>query len=467
MRSRSRIVLLTAALAGMISISAHADPVAPVDVKPAVIAHVTLGSLDQLSNVASDLSLPLPSFLTASGLEQMFPFVGAGGMRKDLPVSLDYLAGGNLQAAQMAMFYLPLVAGHAPVTTFVQQGQAMGADGALVNGIPFRRTGNYLVWGGTADIVTAIAPDKLPDAKQDNPLLEMVYDAKLFRQVAPKVLEDYRAAQMDPAATAGKTQAELAGQRVAIDAMTRGLDKLLFRLERKEDLFQITTQIEPSPTFTANQFQKPGLPEDCAFRIDWQPPHDWVKQGLDKVADLSGREAFFKGAPGGEKNQAAFEELLVRCCNTVLDGQEATYGMELLDDGPVFYSVTQSKTPRDVKAEFADIKQRADDLVTKQKKTCEVTSYKLADGATINRFTAIDDDGKPEFYVDSIDRGNTRMTTISKTDGHAVERLLTAVPAGPLTDPVTGWIDGKQMLSLIASFGKMNPALQPMKTTNC
>jgi hypothetical protein len=453
------MILLAAVLSGMCAISANADPAVPTETNTAAIAHVSLGSLDQLSTVAADVSLPLPGFLTAPGLEQMFPFIGADGMRKDLPVSLDYVAGGNLQPAQMAMFFLPLAAGHAPIATFVQQGQAMGADGALVNGIPFRRIGNYLVWGGTAEIVTAIAPEKLPDRKPDNPLLEIVYDARLFREVAPKVLEDYRTSQLDPAVTAGKSPSELAGQRVAVDAMTRGLDRLLFRLERKEDLFRITTQIEPSPTFTAHEYRKPGLPEDCAFRVDWQPPHDWVRQGMEKIANLSGRDEFFKAAPGGPKNQAAFEELLVRCINTLADGGEATYGMELLDDGPVFYSVTQSEAPRDVHAEFADIKQRADSLETDNKKITEVSSYKLTNGDLAFRMTGFGDDGKPVFYVDSLDRGNTRMTTICKTDMHALERLLTALPAGPLKDPASGWIDGKQTMSLIADFGKMNPAL--------
>jgi hypothetical protein len=456
----SPIVSLTAALAAVCLFNTHTEADAPPATQPAAIAHVAVGSLNQLAAVADDLQITLPPFLTAAGIEQTFAFVGADGMRKDLPIALDYLAGPNLQADQMALFFFPLTAGHAPIANFVQQGRALGTDAAIVNGVTFRRTGNYLIWGGVPDVVTAIPADKLPDAKQDNPLLEITYDGKLFRQVAPQVLEDYRKSQLDDPANAGKSASELAGQRIGIDAVTLGLDRLLIRLERKEDLFRITTQIEPSPTFTAQVSQKPGLPEGCAFRIDWQPPHDWIRNGLDKVADLTGRNEFFKAVPGGPANQAAFEELMVRGCNSLFSGQTATYGMELLDDGPVFYSVTQSPVPRDVKAEFTDIEARAAKIYPhSDDSTKELSSYKLKDGTLVERLMPIDNDGKIMCYIDSSDEGNTRLTTIAKSDAHLIERLRAAKPVGPLTDPATGWIDGKKTLSLIAAMGKMDAAL--------
>ncbi len=425
---------------------------APVESKPAAIAHLTLGSLNQITSFADDLEVPLPSFLSAGGLEEMFDFIGAGGIRKELPISLDYLAGGDLQQGQQVVFFLPVVEGHAPIATFVQKGQALGTDAALVNGIPFRRTGNYIMWGGNPDLITAITPERLPDTTQNPPLLEIVYNGKLLREIAPQQLEGFRKTQLEQDAGVAKSKSELAGQRWAVDSMTRGLDLLSVRLEKVDDLLRVTTQIDPAPTFTVHTFQRPGLPEGCAFRIDWQPPHDWVRQSLSRLVALTGQEDFYKDAPGDAKNHKPFEELIVQCTNAVFDGDAATYAMELADDGPVFYSVTQSAGPRDVGVDFSHIENQAASLDGKGKKTCTRSNYKLDDGTTVARLIGLGDDGKPEFYVDTVDREKTRMTTVSKFETHAIGRLLQAKPVGPSSDPATGWVDGKLMLALVANL---------------
>jgi hypothetical protein len=113
-----------------------------------------------------------------------------------------------------------------------------------------------------------------------------------------------------------------------------------------------------------------------------------------------------------------------------------------------------------VKAEFTDIEARAAKIYPhSDDSTKELSSYKLKDGTLVERLMPIDNDGKIMCYIDSSDEGNTRLTTIAKSDAHLIERLRAAKPVGPLTDPATGWIDGKKTLSLIAAMGKMDAAL--------
>ncbi len=424
----------------------------PVANKPVVIARVAIGSQGDIQTLANQLDVPLPAILTPGGVEQMFGFLGPGGFNPNLPVAVDFLAGTGLAQAQQAMFYLPVTDGHAPISDFLKHGDKLGEDGAIVNNSPFRRTGDYLLFGGTPEAIMALKTEEMVGQMSDHPLLYIDFDAATLRAAQPELVAKFKQNLIDNHA-APRSQAEDAGYKLGVNMCVNGFDKLTFRLEKKADSVRAVTLIDPFPALPEKTWKLQGMPGDVAVRLDIQLPPHFIKPALNWLRATIHDADFFKGISNptpARKDQ--FIDALADSFETIAGGDVGSYGLGISDGSLVVYLVTQSATSRDSQKDWKRIvdEMNAFDTDSRHQNEVQLAENINANGDADSRITFLNDDGKPEGFIESVDRQQTRFTTITKLPNRAIEALLACKPAGTLQEGASGYVDLERSQAFLA-----------------
>ena len=82
---------------GQAGVAAMAPATMPAKGPPVRVITTSLASLANLEALAKEVGGDLPTWLTADGLGEMFPFLGKGSIDPDKPVALGvYLSGGDM-----------------------------------------------------------------------------------------------------------------------------------------------------------------------------------------------------------------------------------------------------------------------------------------------------------------------------------------------------------------------------------
>jgi hypothetical protein len=450
--NRLRTAVVVLAFCALFTVGGRADDAAPAGKPPVVIACVAVGSAAQVAKLSGDLGIPLPAILTPAGVEQMFPFLGQGGFNGDLPVACDFLVGPGLDDSKRALFFLPVNAGHALIKDFPTNGEKLGDDGAIVSGSPFRRVGDYLMFGGTPDVIQQLKPADLVAQLSDHPLLYLSYDSKRLRENAPELMESFKKGIVEGE---GKptSKTEAAGQQLAIHAMTDGLDKLVMRLDTTADALKFTTQIQPGPALVAKTVPIPTLPEGLCARVDVQLPAGWSKSGVEWIQKLveDDKEIYADMNMTPAERAKAFA-MVTDSLEALFGGEELTMGVGQHEKKVIFYSVSQSTAARNVHQDFQKVVDEINAIDAGEGKSSEVHLSQYADtaGEQVDRLIFDGEDGKTKVYIDCIDHGQLRLTTIALSSNGAIEKLLGCKLEGSLKVFASGWVDIRQTLDLAA-----------------
>jgi hypothetical protein len=465
--SRIRLTAIAITLSAVCAIGGRADDAAPPAAKPsAVYARVSIGSASQVAKLADDLGIPLPAMLTAGGVEQMFPFLGQGGLNPDLPVTMDFVGDGtNLSEAERQIWYLPINTGKVPISDFFANGEKLGDDGALVNGTPFRRTGDYLMFGGTRAIMAATKPADMLKNVSDHPLFYAEYSPAKFHEANPQLFAQMRN-NADQTTKNAANPGEAAGSQMATEFFLGSLDKMVFRIDRTPEALKLAAQVRPAPQFTAKTWPLPGMPDGMAARIDWQMPAGSLTAFVKFLRKANGDDQFFPPSLNlntPEKRDRYFEAMS-DLCETLFGGEQCSTGVARSGskhkavDGFVFYVASQSTAPRNAEN---DCQRLADELTIWVAKKDDLKSsvWFTHSGIRIKRLMSCEDDGKPNTVIDFVDVKGTRLVTISKTANTDMEKLLAAKSTGTLTTAAAGWVDLPALLEMRSCFGTPSPAL--------
>jgi hypothetical protein len=429
----------------VISLTAARAADAPVE-GPAVVGSLTIASADKLKEFADVAGVPLPPFLTAAGVEGMFPFIGDGKLKTDAPVALAMVMGKDVSQQQMMIFALPMKDGGGNLSSIPNTTKTDAADTVTAeNGMAFRRTDSYLLFGGTGPVtskfdVSALAekvkPGTAADGKSKTPILHLEVDVKKIKQVDPEKFKQ------GLASSGGEM--ENAGGKFAQDYMANKIDRLDVDLDQVGGDYDLSAKITPLHADVAS-FEKAGLPDDCVLRADLGLT---VEEAKKAVAFLSKDE---KVSDTDMAKVELFETLML--------GDSESIGLSPMGGGTLIDVVHQSHSDG-LNAKLKSIVDRlkADD----HNFGTALSEYQSAAGATVERLTLTDQKDKSNIYADALVKGDALYTTVSFSDAHQAETLVGLKSQGTTMSPASGWIKIPETVKVVQTLqAKAEPGSHP------
>jgi hypothetical protein len=423
----------------------RADDAATPDQVPAAAAFstVSVASYEKVNDFAELIGIPLPPQVSPDAIERLLPFIGARKFQTDAPMAIAFLIGKDVDAQHQGVIILPILPGGAPLSAIPNAKKTADADTVVSGGFPFRRTDNFLLFGGTVPITTKFdvgklcdkyAAAKTGDGQKVTPIFRCDVDMKTLREVDPKKLDAFMVQSMN---NGGKprTEGEAAGSEMMKQWMEKSVDRFDFDVDQVGDNYAASMRVAPMHA-QATPVDKPGLPDDCVMRAD-------VRLTEEMIAKLVKLGAGGKAPSDSEKAGTALISML--CL-----GDAESFGLAPDGDGFVVYDIAQRSGPLDLKAELKKLfeeqkKEHADD----SEKT-DLAEYQLDDGTTVERIKTVETTGeKRTLYIDSFTRGNRVFTTISLKDSHYVGKLPGLKSAGQFGDVASGWIKPSATIRVI------------------
>jgi hypothetical protein len=427
------------------------DAAAPA--KAGVIGQLAVGSADRVTSFAKLAGLPLPPFASPEGIEGAFPFIGTGKLATDQPIAVAYVAGKELNEHQNVLFVFPVKAGGGDTSGIPGLKKTDAADTmAGDDGLPFRRTDSYLMFGGTvpvtskydtAELATSFKESTAADGKTVTPILKLDIDMKTARDLEPDKLNQF----MKPSGAAAKD--DDAAKAVA-DFVTKKVDSFQMKLDGVGDDFSLSARIAPLHVDVA-EFEKAGLPDDCVLRADACLTSKAVqafKESMAKYAKKSQRD---------DATLALFEAVFV--------GDSESVGLSPAGGGTLF-DVVHHPNPGDLKQTLRPIVDMYNgDKAAEHPIGAALSEYTTAGGATVERVTLKLTDDKVELYVDTFAKGDTIYTSWSASDGHTVESLAGLKSEGMTKSVASGWVkvvEGQKLMEEMVKKWSPSDANPPL-----
>jgi len=447
-------------LAALLSVTAFALPAAgePPSTQPdeintaraAVIGSVSIASIDQFAAFARDAQIPFPPSFNPAVCER-FPFVGAGGVRRDLPVGSLVLWGPNVTPIEKNIVGYPVQRGRGMLGDLVLDGhplQGKHRDVVAMNHIPVRRTDNYLWIGGAEPVIDQISE---LDIQRPYPGQHLLAAATLnlaaARAIDPEGYDSLWDNQVHgQPAPRNATDAAIADfQRRIEKAVTHNLDTLSFSLRKSSNLLYLGLGVSPlsipKDAGPEAPFQRPTLPP-AAVRIDLAYPS---REAAQWWAPLFGPELdeIYRASPRVDADTAAKMSRFASSAFgllTVADAQ--SIAVDLQDHAWVIYVVNQYRNDIDFGGEVAKLVKTADEMdraIHSSFSTFAKSGYDV-DGIQAQRLIFLDKRG-PAGYFDWIQQGKTVAFTLSNDPGRHVTQLKDLKFTGPLQSLASGTID--------------------------
>ncbi len=415
---------------------------------PTPVGGVWIGSEAAVRDAAEQLGLPLPPAASLATLEQTWPFLRPGELRTDAPVGAVFSAGEGFTAQQMFAFALPVPPGGVPLSRFDGAQKTDAPDTVAMGPMAFRRTGDYLVVGGSVPAAVASDPTALatplvaaPAAGPGGPmpLLRASVDLAAWRSVAPTqfaaVMDAWHAQNGDrpDAADPGRAAGAAWIERV----VRTDQDRLAVAVDRTPQGWTATTHFEPAAV-PVRRLPRPRLPADCVARLDLQVSADAVRRLMNAVAEN----------PQTDAAENAVAAHVVAVC---LAGDAESYGLARGADGrPVLYAATARATPADLSAELAAVAREG--AAGPGVSDAATVPYTAADGHTVvHRFT-LHDHGTVVGYLDVAEANGFRYATLSQGSAHSVEALLPLGPDGADDVLAGGWVDPGPAVAVLSAL---------------
>ncbi|MFT3785209.1 MAG: hypothetical protein QM770_03465 [Tepidisphaeraceae bacterium] len=453
-RTLSRVALV-ASSALLASSAARAQ--APAG-NEAVAGGIILAPIDRLDKTLNDAGY--------AGAGDQIAQMAAGALRmfqptdldRTLPAGVQMLVGPNIGEQQQAIIAIPLVAGSMSLDKLGANAQAVAGhdDMKLMNGFPFRRTGHYLMFGGTSTAVGNIKEEELIGMGQDESLIFMgMADLATIKRVAPEKWQEFlNSVEKEngaPAANAAEEAGRKEGQRW-VKEFVGSLDNAGMSLKRQGDTLVTDLSFSPSGLDgTPSTVSKCELPEGGFARIDYAYPSEKARDTVSKLFDAIGQAASKDGKVTPEQIRPVFDAMA-----DIAVGEAASATVVGQVDGSCrVYAVVQRSAAK-------PIEQQLDALDAAANKANEGTPEKLpwkrstysADNLSVSRLT-MEDKGKT-VYMDLANRGNDLIVTISYDDGQHLGELASL---GTMTEKYTAIVDVNADLAKTFAFMKqLSPA---------
>ena len=426
------------------------EPEAPAG--PTLVVTASIASLDKVAAAAKDIGLGDLPMLSAGFIEQKMPFIGAGGLASDRPLGVLFYAGSTGDLEKSATFVLPVNAGKAQLKTFIDNGAqpvAGRTDLVTLEGVGFRRAKDQFIFGQIPGAVAAVREDVLTSAyeKDRAGLARIDVDIAAFKRAVPERYEAFFAElddELDP-----DDQVRLAWADLVIGVI-RELTRVGVSVGRAEAgglrLGIVAAPFE-APQEPPVKFSRPGFPEGTLFRADLaHAPTKALARVTSTVSGLIERSEDLARLPAAQQEQV--KTLAAEVARFLLGGETGSAGVEAVGQQFVVYWITRQAADapkRNLAEEITSLVARAGEVakVTQGgKPLMSAESYPSASaaGTSVHRLVLLEE-GKPELYVDVVQRDGSVLMAISPDGEKFVERLVGLKDAGEAAALVSGWMD--------------------------
>jgi hypothetical protein len=460
------------------SVRAAADAVAAD--KPTEWGSASVASLNKLSAVAGSIGVDLPSFMTAKGIGEQFPFVGADGIDPDKPIGGVMFAhkGWDISRGQGAVFILPVKADAAPLSGFTKTGgtPVQGhADSVLMNQVVFRRTADALILSPTPEAAFAADPaalaaglaahaaDKAHAQPAEDMLAYLVLDFRAMRTDQPEVFKAFIAAVRQNTAPAGD-KAQQAGQDFVFNFIF-SLNRVDLSFAQRANDLELSLCVSPMNVPPAGDLPKPGMPAGAVGRYDLAaPPAKIIPPTGETVTEYVRTMASAAGQQAAEADRRRLESWFTEAIKLALGGQGLSVGLEPQPNGFVVYMV-QQQPPEDLEArvkasadEFNAIGEKLDKPGNRS--TIAIDHYTLPAGTAVTRLTMLDK-AKSQGYIDLIVRDHQAFIAFAEDPAHHIEGLVNAPAAGRMSGLFVGEADLPKLIAAMKASPDSPLALLP------
>ncbi|HET6249876.1 MAG TPA: hypothetical protein VFE47_19455 [Tepidisphaeraceae bacterium] len=418
-------------------------------------------SIDALAAFAKMIGIDLPPSASADGIEGQFPFVGKGGLATDQPIGVAIVGGPDTKDPTNAfVVVLPVKPAAATLDLLKAQGAkpvADRADTVLLNGIELRRTADYLLFSPTPGAVAIVNIGAIGDSvKGGDALVRVSLDVKAARENMP---DQWKQLHGMIGGLAGGDPDKLE----AMAPMMRSIDtanRLNMALDNGDKGLRLAFTTSPTTLPPVTAANRPGMPPGILGRVDVGITMAEASFGLkDRTAGLIKSAQDPKnnnGKPLSDAQKQQVADLITGAVALYLDPTAMSVGVEMIGGDPVIYVVQHRSKPTDVPAELQKLVNQFNVLM----KTLDpTTSFDLityqSDGVRVLRLVGMDN-GKPQMYVDIVQKGDDVYATICPNQYRYIHKLLAAKDEGPISKVASAWLDlGKLAVALTGPGGDM------------
>ncbi|MDB5289192.1 MAG: hypothetical protein JWL69_433 [Phycisphaerales bacterium] len=417
------------------------------DAPPIQVGVVAAKSLDAAAAFAKQYGLDLPPPLTAAGLEKQFPFIGQGGLATDKPIGIVLFGGSGVKPdQQMTTFAFPI----RPPAITLEALKGLGGkpmpdhpDTVLMNGVGFRRTPDYMVFGPLAAAVANADLDALAGAVKDPGAVARVkIDLKAVRTNMPEqyqsLLDAMRQGALGNAGAAGQ-----AGAGAAIDRIQQAfanIDRVELGLDNRETGVRLSVAAAPLKLPALTPGDLPGMPAGVFARFDLACSPDWLldADAMQKIADARDQDS---GRALDTHQKKKLQDILTNAKALFLGGDAVSIGVDFVGDSPVVYMVSHYASPINYPGDLRKLVEQANAFSTEVHDTGKLTlqTYKLNDIQVVR--LVMTENQKPSAYIDAVKQGDNLFLAASDKQFLYIDRLLAVKANGPRQALASGSID--------------------------
>ena len=405
------------------------------------VAGKSFDKLDEFSrNIGFFLGFNENSILDQ--LEQKYAFVyvlQTEWLARDKPLAVAFVGtpGRKADIAQTMVFVLPVRTDVNILQWLRDHGATAEADHpdtVLLNGVALRRSTNQLLVSANSAALSAVNAKAIADAVGgEDALARLSIDLKWVRQNMPDAYK-----QATAAAAQWTRVAWLLSPMVTLDS----LDRLDATLDDGKNGFRFAVTASPVILQVPPRINRPGMPSDVVFRLDWGVPLDAAFPPTRELyATINDIFPLDHGEPlsvQGGKERASFME---RRAKLERDPTAMSIGVGIEKGSAVVYVRQHWTKEIDVFDELRHMAAsfNAVNAELKSGKNLEAQTYQSGDDPIL-RFT-LKDSGKPIDYLDVAQKGREVFLTASTNDQNWVGKLIASPDEVPMTAELSGLLD--------------------------
>ncbi|MDB5173008.1 MAG: hypothetical protein JWN51_1781 [Phycisphaerales bacterium] len=433
------------------AVGARAD-----DAPPTQIGVLAVKSLDAIAASAKKLDIGLPAPLTAAGIEQRFAFIGPGGLATDKPLGIIFFGGPGVKADQeITVFVLPVKPTAIPLEALKGLGgQPMPdhPDTVLMNGVGFRRTTDYVIFGPLPSAAALANLDAITDAVKDpGTLARVTLDLKAVRASMPEqyrsLLDTNRQFLLGKAATTEQASAEL-----VIDSIRRTIDKLEkveWALDSGDAGMRLALTAAPIKLPALEPGNRPGMPPGVIARFDLACPIDALvdAQVLGKIIDAANQDNANRFT---SRQKQKLQDIVVRVKGLFFGGDTVSIGLEAGGESQVVYVVNQYAKRIDYISEVRTLMAQAKAFGDEVNEPVDLSlqSYKSGEVQVVR--LVVTDKHQTKTYIDAVQQEGGLFIAASKEPFRYIDGLLAAKPEGPRQTLMSGSVELGKLFDTIA-----------------
>jgi hypothetical protein len=439
-----------------------AEP-APTGQRPSwAYIFVATGPLKTVEASFAEMGVPLPKMLDREGLEQVFPFIGPGGMRADGSLGMLMGPGGPGSTEPSGVLLFPVNRDVAPLKDFTAMGGRVlpeANDTVRIKGTYFRRTQGFLLTGPTEAHITDADPLGLEEGLgAPGTLAKVDVDLDRWRKTDPTTFYPLLAEkEADPEDDASHVYA--LGRSLGTRVYERLLNRVRLTLVDGGTSLRLSMGLEPLAPGEIAALPRPAFPSSIIGRVDIAyssaESSQWLQGLTEEFMNAAEKDSLFADVEKAKINVDQMREVMKEIFEIFCIADAVSIAVEPVKGKLIYHQVNQYRAPSSFTARVSSVLEKLAEMdrqAGSRKSSIGLTSYS-AGGARVTRLTF---PGKKSHTVDFVDSGSTVRIVVAEDTQRRLPALLKLPVSGTITSGFSGTFDPSAAVdAFVASGGSM------------